>query len=284
MNRICRHFMKGYCRNGYRCTDIHDKNLCRNFFFDGKCNRGDTCRFSHKINNKIEHNDDKAYNKKRRVKNTENFEPSHVPPEMRIVVADPKIEIYNRKHSTRDVVIVNNLFGNIDNMNIYNSLLEEINKSGVNLERLWKSWHGDSHWIADDKLNWKEKCPTFKMVLDKIQKYFNMDIKATRFNLYKDSSEWKPFHHDAAAVKSDKAKTQNATVAVSFGAERDAAFEHAKTKTIISIPQPNGTIYTFGKDVNIIWKHGIPQVSEKNYNDNGRISIIAWGWIDQFEL
>ena len=41
-------------------------------------------------------------------------------------------------------------------MNIYNSLLEEINKSGVNLERLWKSWHGDSHWIADDKLNWKE--------------------------------------------------------------------------------------------------------------------------------
>ncbi len=100
---------------------------------------------------------------------------------------------------------------------------------------------------------------------------------------YRDSSEWKPFHHDAAAVKADKAHTQNFTVAVSFGMERDAAFEHAKTKyvkcsvvvfqefndlcvpfvsrTIISMPQPNGTIYTFGRDVNILWRHGIPQVN-----------------------
>ena len=79
-------------------------------------------------------------------------------------------------------------------------------------------------------------------------------------NWYRDSNEWKPFHHDAAAIKPDKVKTQNFTVAVSFGAERDAAFEHATTKTVISMPQPNGTIYTFGKDVNIIWRHGILQV------------------------
>lgn len=79
-------------------------------------------------------------------------------------------------------------------------------------------------------------------------------------NWYRDSNEWKPFHHDAAAIKPDKAKTQNFTVAVSFGAERDAAFEHATTKTVISMPQPNRTIYTFGKDVNIIWRHGILQV------------------------
>ena len=57
--------------------------------------------------------------------------------------------------------------------------------------------------------------------------------KATRLNWYRDSNEWKPFHHDAAAVKPDKAKTQNFTVAVSFGMERDAAFEHAQTKTVI---------------------------------------------------
>jgi hypothetical protein len=47
---------------------------------------------------------------------------------------------------------------------------------------------------------------------------------------YRDSTEWKPFHFDAAAVKADKARTQNFTVAISFGMERDAAFEHAKTK------------------------------------------------------
>ena len=62
-------------------------------------------------------------------------------------------------------------------------------------------------------------------------------------------------------MKPDKARTQNFTVAVSFGCEREAAFEHAETKTVVSMPQPNGTIYTFGRDVNIIWRHGILQVS-----------------------
>ena len=44
--------------------------------------------------------------------------------------------------------------------------------------------------------------------------------QATRFNWYRNTSEWKPFHHDAAAMKPDKARTQNFTVAVSFGCER----------------------------------------------------------------
>ena len=60
-------------------------------------------------------------------------------------------------------------------------------------------------------------------------------LQATRLNWYRDSTEWKPFHHDAAAVKPDKAKTQNFTVAVSFGMERDAAFEHAQTKTVTNL-------------------------------------------------
>ena len=85
-------------------------------------------------------------------------------------------------------------------------------------------------------------------------------------------------------MKADKARTQNFTVAVSFGMERDAAFEHAKTKTVISMPQPNGTVYTFGKDVNILWRHGIPQLPLEKYSDQGRISIIAWGWIKMVDL
>ena len=47
------------------------------------------------------------------------------------------------------------------------------------------------------------------------------------------------------------ARTQNLTLAVSFGMEREAAFEHAKTKTVVSVPQYNGTIYAFGRDVNV---------------------------------
>jgi len=54
-----------------------------------------------------------------------------------------------------------------------------------------------------------------------------------------------------------------------------------KNKTRISLSQPNGAIYIFGKDVNIIWRHGIPAVHPDNFSEQGRISIIAWGWVDQ---
>ena len=60
-------------------------------------------------------------------------------------------------------------------------------KTGINDEKLWKLWHGNSHMIADDHLNWKNKCPTFMLVIDRLTKYFNMDVKATRFNYYRDS-------------------------------------------------------------------------------------------------
>ena len=217
-------------------------------------------------------------------KNTENFSPCYDAPEMRILCAAPGREQYTRDISSRDVLIVSDLFGDETDMSIYNHLLTELSESGVPQQQLWQSWHGDSHLIADDKRRWKDASPTFQMVMERIKFYFNMDVKATRLNWYRDDSEWKPFHHDAAAIKPDKAKTQNFTVAVSFGAERDAAFEHAGTKTVISMPQPNGTIYTFGKDVNILWRHGILQVPPERQTQQGRISIIAWGWIPQFDL
>ena len=77
------------------------------------------------------------------------------------------------------------------------------------------------------------------------------------------------------------------------------------------MPQPNGTIYTFGRDVNILWRHGIlqvshvtsvlasdwsevikchsliigcPQVPPDQQKEEGRVSIIAWGWVPQTEL
>jgi len=203
---------------------------------------------------------------------------------MRILVAPPGLKRYHRANSTRDVIIVSDLFGSYDDLTIYNNLLYEVQNSGVPQEQLWQSWHGDSHFIADDKRNWKEHCPTFTMILDRIRHYFDMDIKATRLNWYRDTSEWKPFHHDAAAMKPDKARTQNFTVAVSFGCERDAAFEHAESKTVVSMPQPNGTIYTFGRDVNLLWRHGILQVPPDQHKNEGRISIIAWGWVPQFDL
>ena len=219
--------------------------------------------------------------KKRRKKNTETFDPSHKPADMRVISYNAsKKSKYTRTFHNNEVVIVNGLFCDEDDSNIYDKLLDEIKESGIHPDDLWKLWHGDTHLIVDDKKDWKKHCPTFKLVIDTIKNFFDMDVQATRFNLYKDSSQWKPYHHDAAAIKPHIAKIQNTTIGVSFGAEREASFEHAKTRTVVSFPLPNGSIYIFNKDTNIEWRHGIPQLPPERQHDKGRISIIAWGKVN----
>eukprot|EP01080_Neovahlkampfia_damariscottae_P010734 gene10734-3354_t len=235
---------------------------------------------SEKIEKKKENNKKKP---KKKVKNTESFDPneSQSNPHLRIMMASSTSK-YKRKHSTRDVVVHPNLFCEEDDLTIYKSLLKEIEQS--KLENVWKSWHGDSHQIVNDRLGWKKHSPTFQKVIEKIEDYFGMKINATRLNWYKDSSEWKPFHHDSAAVKKEIAKIQNFTVGVSFGQERDISLEHVKAKTKVSIPLLNGHTYSFAQKINTEWKHGVPQMAKKPENDIGRISIIAWGWVDQEDL
>lgn len=117
------------------------------------------------------------YNNTPRKKNTENFKPSHKPTDMRILTAHSGWTKYEREITSRDVMIVHDLFCKPLDMTIYEKLLGEIKSSGIDQEDLWKLWHGDSHLIADDKKRWKDACPTFHMVLDRIQEYFDMDIK-----------------------------------------------------------------------------------------------------------
>ena len=177
--------------------------------------------------------------------------------------------------SARDVVLAPNIFADFKPLEIYKKLNMEIQASGV--DDLMQLWHGDSHYIANDRTRWKRYCPTFSMVIDRLADFFDMRVEATRLNWYKDTAQWKPFHHDAAALKEEKAQVQNFTVAVSFGATRDAAFEEVKSKTVLSMPQPDGWTYCFARDVNILWKHGILQ--EKTIKQEGRISVIAWGYV-----
>eukprot|EP01060_Flectonema_neradi_P034018 TRINITY_DN5845_c0_g2_i1.p1 TRINITY_DN5845_c0_g2~~TRINITY_DN5845_c0_g2_i1.p1 ORF type:complete len:298 (+),score=62.47 TRINITY_DN5845_c0_g2_i1:34-894(+) len=281
--------------------------LCRFYSETGKCKKGNECDYAHDdgtTNGGHNHQNGRgrggggggssgrggraggrSNNKSRRpAKNTESFEPSHAAPDMRIIVATAKggKKKYNREYVGNDVILVPDLWDE-DDMSIYDTLLSEMESCGVKESNLWKSWHGDSHLIADDKSGWKKNCPTFNGVITKLEEYFGMNVKATRFNFYRDSSEWKPFHHDAAAVKPDKAKTQNITVAVSFGSEREAAFEHAKHRTVLSVPSPNGSCYVFNKDVNIEWRHGILQIPPEYAHQEGRISIIVWGWVDMVD-
>lgn len=228
--------------------------------------------------------DKKRKDKRPTKKNTECFEPMAKPVDLRITydLGSAK-DTFSTSLTTRDVLLAPNLFSDFKKGELYAKLVSELETCGVPQERLLKMWHGNekidgTHLIADDKTRWKTNCPTFDLVIERIKTFFSLSVKATRFNWYKDTSQWKPFHFDAAAVKPEIAAIQNFTVGVSFGATRDAAFEHAGTKTVVSIPQPDGCVYAFSKDTNIIWRHGILQ--DVPVRDEGRISVIAWGWID----
>ena len=224
-------------------------------------------------------------NNQKRIKNTETFEPNHTPADMRVLVDVPTSSSSCIRLQTQDVLIVPGLFCNADNLEIYNNLLKEMEECGI--DNLWKLWHGDNHLIADDHRNYKERIPTFILIINKIRDYFKMDIKATRFNWYRNDKEWKPFHHDASYIDPEKAKIQNMTVGVSFGATRDIAFEDAIEnkghRRVISFPLSNGTTYAFTRDINSNWRHGVPQLPENKQGQEGRISIIAWGFVNQDE-
>ena len=101
-----------------------------------------------------------------------------------------------------------------------------------------------------------------------------------------DAQDWKAFHHDSAAFNEQRARQQNITVGVSFGDEREVGFrraEHADgaDPTAAYFPMPNGSMYAFGRDVNIRWKHGVNAVpKEKQSGAMGRVSIIIWGFCE----
>lgn len=70
---------------------------------------------------------------------------------------------------------------------------------------------------------------------------------------------------------------------IKFRGTRSTALEFAEknknnTQTTIAIPIADGEIYAFTNTTNDIWRHGILQ--EKEFKDEGRISIIIWGWTD----
>lgn len=259
------------------CEFEHVDKVCIHYWKYNECKFNDDCKFIHIVNPKPK----KKKGKKKRVKNTETFVPINKDDvDMRIIIHDVYgNNNFNEKLQTKDVIFINNLFYDYKPMEIYNALMSEMDTCGIHKDQLYKLWHGDTHLIADDKLSWKKQCPTFNMIIERVKQYFNMDVKATRFNLYKDNSQFKSYHKDASAIKPHIAKIQNFTLAMSFGATREASFERdTKDKTRISIPQRDGTCYAFCNKTNELWRHGILQ--EPELKKEGRISIICWGWIN----
>lgn len=288
LKQVCRDFMRKSCSRD-NCRFTHDTKLCKNWYRnyqtngEATCKFGENCRKNHFVTVTQSNGQSDSHNStpRRKPKNTECFEPMTTPVDMRVVF-DLGRDRLTTKLTSRDVVLAPNLFSEPKG-EIHKRLLREIEECNVPKDQLLKLWHGNdkiegTHLIVNDRTRWKDQCPTFKYVIDRIQQFFDMDIQATRFNWYKDTSQWKPFHHDSAYVNPEKAKVQNFTVAVSFGVTRDAAFEHAKTKTVVSFPQDDGVVYCFANDTNGIWRHGILQ--DLPVRDSSRVSIICWGKVD----
>lgn len=137
------------------------------------------------------------------------------------------------------------------------------------------SWHEGCHLLVKHP----EKSPSFQKIIDHCE-YFNIDPKtiAVRYNFYKDDVDWKSAHHDSAAFNKERAKRQNITVGLSLGRTRELAFKHARNGTLVYLPMPNGTLYSFGKAVNIRFLHAINAIPPYEQTNEGRISIIVWGF------
>jgi len=207
-------------------------------------------------------------------RNTESFDPAStlVRPDMRVLIGSSHVEKYNRILKHDDVVIVPELFGKEEDWTLYYQFIDEIRElqkdpqTNKNVE--WIPWHEGAHLISKNP----EKSPTFQKVIQRLCEYFDIEPRTigTRFNWYRDSSDWKPFHHDSAAFNAQRAKNQNITVGVSFGALRELAFIRAREyephdhplhhgpgtgdKCRIYFPQMNNGVFSFGRDVNILWK------------------------------
>lgn len=134
-------------------------------------------------------------------RNTESFDPAStlVRPDLRIHVGSNSVEVFNKTLKHDDVVIIPELFGQEQDWGLYYKLVEEltdVQAKGKDTGADWVSWHEGAHLICKSP----EESPTFQVIIDRLCKYFKIrkETIGTRFNWYKDSSDWKPFHHDSA--------------------------------------------------------------------------------------
>ncbi|CAE7948367.1 unnamed protein product [Symbiodinium sp. KB8] len=234
---------------------------CRDFRF-GRCSYGDNCKFSHD-------------QEKQGVR--EEAVPLSWPdrPSMRVITV-PASRRYAAPVKHDDVIVVPEFFCKEEDWDTYYTLIKEMRASQANGERKaeWIPWHEGAHLLSQNPTG----SAMYTKVVQRMCEYFKAaeGNRGTRFNWYRDGSDWKPFHHDSAAFNEARAANQNCTVGISFGASRELAFRHAKTGELIYFPQKNGMLFYFGRDANIIWQHGINALPDPEQDGKGRISIICW--------
>lgn len=56
-----------------------------------------------------------------------------------------------------------------------------------------------------------------------------------------------------------------------------AFFKAGGEECKIYSPQPNNGVFSFGRDANTTWKHGVNRLTPNQQDGTGRISILLWG-------
>jgi hypothetical protein len=198
-------------------------------------------------------------------RNTKSFDvtSTYVRPDARIRVITEK---YLHKISNDDII----LYPNFVASNLQSQLLNELQHSEI------VSWAEGSHTLCTHP----EQSSTFNTIVKKICDFLQIEDNtySTRCNIFVDDTDHKPYHYDSAAFNAQRAKHQNITAAVSLGCTREVGFNHEQNNVKIYIPQEDGMLYTFGRDVNIRFTHGVNGIPEAERTGRGRISIVVWGY------
>lgn len=181
---------------------------------------------------------------------------------------------YPRSIKSDDVIITPNFEPDPTLFDTLCAEMRELQASGVR-DSDYISWAVGTHLLIKNP----DSSPTFQRIIRHICEYYDIDPAsiAVRYNMYKDDVDWKAFHNDSAAFNKDRATRQNITVGLSLGRTRELAFKHGTNGTLIYMPMPHGTLYSFSKAVNIQWLHGINAIPKAEQTSQGRISIIVWG-------
>jgi len=121
----------------------------------------------------------------------------------------------------------------------------------------------------DDDNERSRKLITYKMIAIAMAEYFNVELKRSIINLYRDGGDYASFHTD----KYDRDNV-DITIGASFGHNRDLAFMHKESLQTFPIQQQNNDIFAFTSVINTKFRHSVLKTEKKT---GPRFSIIVWG-------
>lgn len=213
-----------------------ETRTCR-FFLQGICRFGEQCRFVHDAS---------------KINQTASLADSA---DLRVLLETGYGMTHTRlEFGGRDTGVVSGMFCHPDDMTLYSALHVGVPE--------WTAASENTHMVAEPN------SAAALGITQRVSEYFKMTVQGSRLHLFRDASDWMPFYHDSCR--------QTFTVVVCFGASRDVAFqETTDAHRVITFPVTNGNVFFFSRDVNPLWKHGVPKAVSPSA---GCVHLVIWGY------